>query len=381
MVNSLYLHIPFCKYICAYCDFTKKYIQKQDTRKYVENVIEEWRLKFNGSTDSKHGLETKVKLQTIYIGGGTPSALPLDELEVLLTFIERNVELVEDYEYTFECNPDDITLELLMLLKRCKVNRLSIGIQTLNQEILLKLKRNVTILEIERGIATACEHFANVSVDLMYNLPRQSLTDIENSLEFISKYNIKHISYYSLILEKNTILDTQKFKLWNEEKELKVYEYLRDRLAELGFNQYEISNYAQVGFESKHNQVYWHNQEYYALGIGASGYEQRTRYTNTSSLQTYYTKIASQQLPIYETEAISSESFLEEKIMLGLRLRTGVELTEEIISKLDLDKRKFSVDANYLRITDEYVYQSNELIIEMIEQICELWRQDAKLFS
>ncbi len=352
-MSSVYIHIPFCKYICTYCDFCKKYKKNQDILAYLDALDQE----------ILKQIPKKKVVSTIYIGGGTPSSLTIIELKRLSKIIKEHFIFDENYEYTFEMNPDDVSNEKMQLLVQMGVNRISIGMQTLNNELLVSLKREHTVLDCENAIQIASKYIENISIDLIFNLPKQTKEDIKINLDFIKRYKqIKHVSFYGLILEENTILDTQKFKLLAEDIEASWYYIIQEELSILGYEQYEISNYTKKGYKSIHNLVYWQNKEYYGFGLGASGYINQVRYTNTHSLSNYLKGDI-----LWFKEKINHEEYLYEEVMLKLRTIEGIEFKK--VEKYYLDKEYFQIKNDYVSIKPNKLYLSNEAIVKLLEQM------------
>ncbi len=356
MIKHIYIHIPFCKYICSYCDFCKKYIKNQPINEYLSAL----------ETEIAVTITDKIEIETLYIGGGTPSALELANLKQLQQIIAKFFVFKQDYEFTFECNPDDINDEKMQILKQMGVNRLSIGVQILNDRILQKLQRKHTSSDVESGLEISKKYFNNISCDFIFNLPEQTKEDLDNSLQIISKYNLNHVSYYGLILEENTILDTQSYQLQDETTEANWYHYLQNALIELGYFQYEISNYARGEQNvSKHNLAYWQQHEYYGFGLGASGYVNGVRITNTKSMKDYL------KTPLTRlcSEEITKNDELEEKILLNLRTSYGIEQTFMDKYHLNYQNEYFEVVKQNVRIKSEYLYLSNEIIVDLLIEL------------
>lgn len=361
MSKGLYVHIPFCKYICSYCDFGKKYIQNQPVDQYIDALICELSM-----------YEPFTDVNSIYIGGGTPSSLNQTQLTTLLSAIKQRVNLEQIIEYSFELNPDDVTEELLLLLKQFGVSRLSIGAQTLNDSILNSLHRKHTGADVENAVKLARTIFDNVSVDFMFNLPNQTKADIDNSLEFIAKSNLDHISYYGLIFEEHTRLALEDHDYWSEDYESEMYSYIQTKLQAIGFEQYEISNYAKPGYNSIHNIHYWVRDEYYGIGLSSSGQLADYRYTNTYSLKGYIEAIGDGKLPIKDKEQITEEDVTFEKVMLGLRYYNFVKLPNDVLIYIKNDQflcDKFDYQDDMVRLKVEYYYISNQIILDVIERI------------
>lgn len=361
MSKGLYIHIPFCKYICSYCDFGKKYIKNQPVDEYIDSLVKELDM-YAPFSD----------VDTIYIGGGTPSSLNNDQLTKLFSKLKELIDFKNIIEFSFEMNPDDINLELLQLLKANHVSRLSIGAQTLNDIILENLHRKHTGREVIEGLKLAQTIFDNISVDFMFNLPDQTKEDIKLSLQFIEESNIQHVSYYGLIFEEHTILNTEEYNYWSEDEEGEVYAYIQSKLKGCGFNQYEISNYSKVGYESKHNIHYWNNDDYYGIGLSASGKLGNERYTNTYSLKEYINKIDDGVQPVKDIEILSEDDILFEKIMLGLRYYQFVEIDANVygwIENNEMLNGKFDFKQKQIRLKPEFYYISNQIILDILERI------------
>ncbi len=357
MIKHVYIHIPFCKYICTYCDFCKKYIKNQPVSAYLEALEAEIKTK----------IINKIQVETIYIGGGTPSALSINQLKQLQQIIAKFFTFAPNYEFTFECNPDDVSTELLTILKAMGVNRISMGVQVLNDKLLHELKREHTVEDVEKAIELSTKFIENVSCDFIFNLPNQQLEDIDVSLMLIEKYHLSHVSYYGLILEENTILDTMDYQLQTENTETKWYYYIQSKLKNMGYIQYEISNYAKSeAFISQHNLAYWQQKSYYGFGLGASGYEQGTRFMNTKNMRSY---LEDPGLKISE-DKLTTFDVLEEKILLNLRTQFGIEKSFLDEYNLDYQNDYFEVINNlYVRIKPKHLYLSSEIIVELLLQL------------
>lgn len=361
MSKGLYIHIPFCKYICSYCDFGKKYIKNQPVNDYVKSLVQEI-VMYEPFTD----------VDSIYIGGGTPSSLSQQQLKLIFDKLEDSLDWNAIKEFTFELNPDDCNRQYLEFLKANRVNRLSIGAQVLNDQILKTLNRAHSSRDVEMAVEIATELFENVSVDFMFNLPNQTKADIDHSIEFIENNNLSHVSYYGLIFEDHTILSTKNYKYWSEDYESEIYSYIQENLGKLGYEQYEISNYSKTGKQSIHNIHYWNRDEYYGVGLSGSGYLKDTRYTNTYSLKDYIQKVSESKFPIREQEQLSNEDVTFEQVMLGLRHYKFVEVGFAVVEYIKNDKflvEKFDIKGNNARLKPEFYYISNQIILDLLERI------------
>ncbi len=361
-MKALYIHIPFCKYICTYCDFCKKHIKNQPVSQYIDCLIKEIK-------------EYQIQnVNTIYVGGGTPSAVDNNLIEKLLIAINKEIDFNQILEFTWECNPDDINEELLILLKKYHVNRLSIGVQTFNDQILKEINRKYNQQEAIEAIKLAKKYFNNFSIDLMFNLPNQNVDDIKYSLEKVKEFNIPHFSYYSLILEEHTILYNQNYHNFNDDQEAEIYKMIQDFIINNmnNYNQYEISNYANENCQSQHNIHYWDLDEYYGVGLGASGYLKQIRYSNTKSIKEYMNSINNNIMPIIEKQEISISDQLEEKIFLSLRQNKKIYFEIDFINQVKKNhylKDKLIIGSDFLKIKEKYYFVSNEIILQLLEII------------
>ena len=322
---GLYIHIPFCVKKCKYCDFNSFKLNINEKRKYLNSLKREMEL-------YKENLEDK-SIDSIFVGGGTPSILNEEEIRILFRNIKNNFQIKDSAEITMECNPGTLTLNKLKTMKECGVNRLSIGLQAVQNNHLEYIGRVHTYEEFEKNYYQAKEvGFENINVDLMYALPNQSKEDWMESLEKVVKLNPTHISAYSLILEENTELfnmyERHEFELLDEDTDIEMYEYTISYLKSNGYNQYEISNYAKKGFECKHNILYWKCENYVGLGVSASGFLNETRYNNLCELDEYEEIIHSGKKPIEWEEKLSIKDEIEESIFLGLRMNEGIKFKD-----------------------------------------------------
>jgi putative oxygen-independent coproporphyrinogen III oxidase len=308
MTHSLYVHIPFCNEICSYCDFCKVLYQSQWVDDYLDKLDEELYQK------------EENLLYTIYIGGGTPSSLSCMQLKRLMNMLKYYSYRVK--EYTVEVNPESMNEEKLKILYDGGVTRLSIGVQTFQEELLEPLHRRHHNKDVFDLMTKAKEiGFQNISIDMMYGLPYQTQKHIQNDLQIIKSLDIQHISYYSLILEEHTLLDIQHYQPIDEEKEYYYSQMIKKALYDMDFIQYEVSNYAKNGYESLHNLVYWHYEDYDGIGLGAHGKVQNRHYENTRSL-TQYLKGNFLKKDI----ELTKEDQMFETVMMGLRLVQGISL-------------------------------------------------------
>lgn len=332
---GIYIHIPFCKQKCYYCDFVSYANKECFTEKYIESLISEI-----------ESFQNDEVVDTIYIGGGTPSYINEKYIEKIINVIRKKFNVIEDAEITIEINPGTITKEKLELYKEIGINRLSIGMQSVNNNLLKKIGRIHTFDEFDESYNLARNiGFKNINIDLIIGLPKQNMKDIENTIYVIKRLNPEHVSVYSLILEEGTVLEKlvneKKEKLPEEEIERKMYWKVKNELEKIGYKHYEISNYAKPGFESKHNLNCWEQKEYIGFGVAAHSYYKNKRYSNIEDLDKYIENFDSKI--IYEIQ--TKEEKQKEYMLLGLRKIDGVSMEKftNIFSKdaLDIFKENF----------------------------------------
>ncbi|MDI1473730.1 radical SAM family heme chaperone HemW [Streptococcus taonis] len=316
--TSAYVHIPFCTQICYYCDFSKVFIKNQPVDSYLEHLLQEF-----------HSYDIH-KLRTLYIGGGTPTALSASQLEVLLEGLTKNLDLSVLEELTIEANPGDLDADKIAILQNSAVNRVSLGVQTFDDKMLKKIGRSHTEKDIYENIdRLKLAGFDNISIDLIYALPGQTMDQVKDNVAKAIALDIPHMSLYSLILENHTVFMNRmrrgKLPLPKEELEAEMFEYIIAELERAGFEHYEISNFSKSGFESRHNLMYWDNAEYYGIGAGASGYVDGVRYKNHGPIRHYLKAVEEGSARINE-EHLSQREQMEEEMFLGLRKKSGVSM-------------------------------------------------------
>ncbi|HEN2950629.1 TPA: oxygen-independent coproporphyrinogen III oxidase [Streptococcus agalactiae] len=316
--TSAYVHIPFCTQICYYCDFSKVFIKNQPVDAYLQALIREFR-----SYDI-------TELRTLYIGGGTPTSISAVQLDYLLTELSRDLNLNTLEEFTIEANPGDLTVDKIEVLQKSAVNRVSLGVQTFNDKHLKRIGRSHNEAQIYSTIdALKTAGFQNISIDLIYALPGQTMDDVSSNVAKALSLNIPHLSLYSLILEHHTVFMNKmrrgKLHLPTEDLEAEMFEYIISEMERNGFEHYEISNFTKPGFESRHNLMYWDNVEYYGVGAGASGYLDGIRYRNRGPIQHYLKGVSEGNARLSE-EVLSKNEMMEEELFLGLRKKEGVSI-------------------------------------------------------
>ncbi|MCI4128767.1 radical SAM family heme chaperone HemW [Bacillus haynesii] len=322
-MKAAYIHIPFCEHICHYCDFNKFFIQSQPVDEYLRSLEKEMA---NSMEAAGH-----PELKTIFIGGGTPTSLSAAQLERLLDSIHRILKPSESLaEFAVEANPDDLSAEKLDVLKAAGVDRLSFGVQTFEDELLKKIGRvheqKDVLVSFERARKAG---FDNISLDLMFGLPGQTIGHLASSLDTALALGAEHYSVYSLIVEPKTVfynlMKKGRLHLPPQDQEAEMYELVMRKMEEAGIGQYEISNYAKKGYESKHNLTYWNNEEYFGFGAGAHGYINGERTVNAGPVKHYIDLIEQSGFPYKEKHRVTKNEQIEEEMFLGLRKSAGID--------------------------------------------------------
>ena len=323
MELGVYIHIPFCIKKCYYCDFVSYSNKFEMQEKYIKKLLKE-------IEDNENLLKTN-EITTIYIGGGTPSSIKPELIKNVLDKIYEIANIKEKIEITIEVNPGTVTKNNLQMYKKCGINRVSIGLQSTSEELLKEIGRIHNYNQFLNTYNWAVEAgFRNINVDLMLGLPNQTISDLKDSLEKITslKPEPNHISVYSLIVEDGTKIEEMisegKLELPQEEEERNQYKYTKNYLELKGYKHYEISNFAKVGYESKHNTNCWEQKQYIGFGIAAHSYINKCRYSNTCDLTEYLNKESKDIKEIHENQNI--EDMKKEYMLLGLRKIDGVSI-------------------------------------------------------
>ena len=339
MVKSAYIHIPFCKQKCKYCSFVS-YAYLAGKNDYLRALCKEISSEYKGE-----------ELDTLYFGGGTPSLLKTSEILKLLEMFN----LSKNTEITLEVNPETVDAEYFNKLRETKVNRLSIGAQSFDDWILKEIGRRHRSIDIKRAVRDArSAGFDNISLDFIYGLPNQSVENFIISLKHAINLDVEHISLYGLKIEPECYYAEHPPKnIANDETQAIMYEKAIETLIEAGYEQYEISNFAKPEKYSRHNCVYWKNQEYYGFGISAHGYVDKTRYANEKRYGAYCENPLKKEF----SEIVTKEAQLEEEIFLGLRLKKGINLSN-VNEKYNIDFEK-----KYKSILEKYL-QTGHLCID-----------------
>lgn len=364
LMDAAYIHIPFCHSLCKYCDFLSfNGVNKSEQEIYVDYLLKEINIY------RKSGFLTK-KLNTVYFGGGTPSILEPEQINKIL----KSLPLEEECEITLEVNPRTVTLDKLKELKNIGINRLSIGIQTFNNEMLKILGRPHTSEEgIETYFLGRKAGFSNISLDLMFSLPGETEEMLGEDLDRLFELNPEHFSIYSLIWEEGTPFnDMLKAGVYSEtenELEAQMFKDIIEKSKKHNYIHYEISNFSKEGNESKHNMKYWENKEYLGLGLGASGYLENKRYKNHENFDEYYKKINEMDFPQQDIEIVTDQEHEVYKNILGLRILTkGVvpcNADIEIFKKLEEEGYLKKENKNY-RLTEQGLFFANDVFERLI---------------
>ncbi|AZU63387.1 radical SAM family heme chaperone HemW [Neobacillus mesonae] len=324
-MKAAYLHIPFCEHICYYCDFNKVFLKGQPVDDYITALDREMKLTLEEAP--------AAELETIFVGGGTPTSLNERQLERFCDSINTNLPKAANLEFTFEANPGDLSKEKLQILRNAGVNRISLGVQTFNDELLTKIGRVHKAKDVYQTIDKIKSlGFENISIDLIYSLPTQTLGDFKASLSEAFSLELPHYSAYSLIIEPKTVfynlLKKGKLPTPGEDLEARMYEVVMEEMEKHGLNQYEISNFAKPGYESRHNLTYWENEYYFGFGAGAHSYVNGYRRSNIGPLKKYIDSLNNGELPILDNHQVTLTEQMEEEMFLGLRKTSGVQISK-----------------------------------------------------
>jgi putative oxygen-independent coproporphyrinogen III oxidase len=320
LVNAVYIHIPFCKEICHYCDFTKNYYNETIAEQFVQALQKEIKLYIG---------DNQQKVKTIYIGGGTPTSLSDSHFKKLLTTVNKYFDVANCEEFTVEANPGEFSYEKMQMLKEFGVNRISLGVQVLDDMYLKMLNRNHEVKDVVETVSALQKiGMENISMDFIYALPEQTLEHFQDTLKKAILFNLPHYSAYALQIEPKTVFYLRykegKLRKPKEETEVLMYEALVNEMEKAGLKQYEISNFGKPGYESKHNLHYWNNEYYYGFGAGAHGYLPTERIVNLRPVHHYIKSIQNGKKPILHIDPISKKEMMEEEMFLGLRKTEGV---------------------------------------------------------
>ncbi len=373
---GLYLHIPFCIQKCKYCDFISDRQSNETIDLYVEALKKEINMHSHRLSD--------YRVETIFIGGGTPSILDIEKIDEIVKELFKNFNIAKNVEFTIESNPGTLTKDKLNKYNDIGINRLSMGLQSFNNDILKEIGRIHTKEDFIHNYSAARDAgFKNINIDLIYGLPSQHLREWEDTLKEVMKLNPEHISAYSLKIEEGTafkrLLDENKLNLPDDEEDRKMYDLAIKSLEEHGIVQYEISNFSKQEYECKHNLIYWNNKEYLGLGVSAHSYMESCRYANTENINEYIRLINENNLAVINEEHKEKKDEIVETIFLGLRLNRGLDLdmfeNRFNISIYDMYGEKIKrlarlgllhEEKNRIRLTRYGMDVSNQVFIEFL---------------
>lgn len=371
---GIYIHIPFCATRCIYCGFYSTTLSPLKER-YTDAVIREYSM--------RHDYLNHDAVETVYLGGGTPSQLSIPQLSRLLeAVVSENEDTIK--EVTIECNPDDVTLELASFLSRSGVNRVSMGVQTFDDNRLRFLHRRHNSKEVYTALSLLREAgIANISIDLMFGFPGESLAEWREDIEQAISLDVTHISAYSLMYEEGTplysMLEKGQVEESDEELTRSMFYTLSDRLAEAGYEHYEISNFAKPGFRSLHNSSYWHETPYLGLGAAAHSYDRQSRQWNISDVRKYILSIENGKVP-FEKEPLDISTRYDDLITTALRTREGIDLEkmrseygEKLYTYLIYHARDkiargtMKIENGHLSITREGLFISDDIMSDLMD--------------
>lgn len=370
-MRGIYIHIPFCHQICHYCDFNKVFFENQPVDEYVETIDKELSLLKQSGADF-------TKVETVFFGGGTPTALTAKQLERLLEIVHSYINVKTLTEFSTEANPDELTMDKLSVLKNGQVKRLSLGVQSFDADLLKKIGRSHSPKQAIDVVNNARRAgFENISIDMIYALPGQTQAQWKDTLDQALALELPHYSGYSLIVEPKTVfynlMNKGRLPLPGEDEETVMFAELIDRMQRAGRSQYEISNFAIPGSESIHNMIYWENDEYAGIGAGAHGYLNGVRYANIAPLKRYMEHVETGALPRKEENTVTLQESMEEEMFLGLRRTEGVSIqhfAEKFGITMDekygavirnlMQKDLLELHENRIRLTRNGIFKGNE---------------------
>lgn len=357
----IYIHIPFCDCICSYCDFCKILYNNKYINNYLDNLEKEIRNRYKNEL-----------IKSIYIGGGTPSSLSYQELERLFNII-KIFKLDSNYEFTIECNVNNLDINKIKLFKDNGVNRVSLGVQSFNKEILTILNRSHIYKEVYNVINNLKNNnINNINIDLIYGV-NDNIDIVKKDVDYFLSLDIPHISCYSLIIEDNTLLKINNYQNIDEDIEYEMYKYIENKLTSNGYIHYEISNYAKEGYQSTHNINYWDNGSYYGFGLGSVSYIDNYRISNTKNISKY-----NKGIYISNREYEDMNTNMSNDMILGLRKIKGVSISKfynkykkDIREVFDIDdlinNKILIIDNDNIYIDSKYIYLSNQVLIRFIK--------------
>lgn len=376
---SIYVHIPFCSSKCAYCSFVSMIASEDDKKRYFEDLVAEIKIQA-----AKY--RSIYSVSSVYIGGGTPSALDYYYIRDLLSSIYKNFAVKNSAEITIEINPNSVDKNKIREYILSGVNRFSIGLQSISPKILKEMGRTHTANDYQKAVSAIHDFgIKNISTDIIIGYPGQKLQDIKDTLSLLLKLKIPHISTYMLSVEHGTklkkLVDNGSVGLPDEDLVVNMYNYVFNTLIENGYNRYEFSNFALPTYESYHNKVYWKRKDYLGLGLAAHSYIDGTRFANTENISEYATKLEQkQEVPVSISKTLTDEEMKEEVIMLSLRTSEGIDLDaykqefdenflakkKSTISKLIKEGFLILTKDNHLICTNKGFLVLNQIVLELV---------------
>jgi len=376
---ALYIHIPFCKSKCQYCDFCSY----PNMENFIEKYIDALCIEINSYKEKMK----EFCIKTIYIGGGTPSYICEKYIEKIVKCISKNFLIDADIEFTIEVNPGTVNEEKFDIYKSLGINRISFGLQSADELMLKKLGRIHTFEEFCKNFELARKKgFNNISIDLMFGLPNQTMEIWEDTLYKVSDLKPEHISAYSLKIEENTpfykLYQENKLVLLDEENERQMYHSCIEKLKKTGYMQYEISNFAIKGYESKHNISYWKRKDYLGVGLNSASCINDVRFSNEINIEKYIEKINNKESVVVYREVLDEIEILKERIMLYLRMTDGIDIDLLFYEYSDILKKNFIKNMEYLinlglinknkniiKLTAKGLDLSNQVFIKLMEVV------------
>lgn len=367
---GIYIHIPFCKSKCRYCDFTSYPSKLGFAEAYMACLYKEMKLRAAELQDKQ--------FDTVYFGGGTPSIIDEKLIVGCMNQIKKYYHLFESAEVTIELNPGTVSKEKIEAYKRAGINRFSVGLQVASDALLEEIGRVHTVSDFEETCKLLGE--VNFSADIMIGLKGETFADVETSIRLVQKYGAKHVSMYALTPEDGTPIysDYLNGDLPDADEVAELYGRAYKLLESLGYKRYEVSNFAVPGYESKHNLNYWRRGEYIGFGVAASSFMKNRRFTNTRDLDDYIKCILTDFYPVVDNEEISKEDAKFEKVMLALRTERGLNMQEyksefgsdfasDFFAALKKNRNYLELEGNFVRIKADYMYVQNRIISDFLQ--------------
>jgi len=358
-LEYLYIHWPFCPYKCHFCDFVAMASHEQFMKDYHQSLCNEIHL-----FHKEHKRFTNT-LKTIYMGGGTPSTYPAHLLLDMFDTLKEYYHFDHTTEVTIEVNPGTLTEGLLQVWKKVGINRLSIGVQSLKDQVLKSLNRHQTVKDVHNLLNEASVYFDNISVDFILGLPGISDDEWKAMIQEAMTWPIKHISIYFLMVHEDTPLyfkvKSNKVSLPPDDAMVDLYDWTVDILSAHGFKRYELSNFARAGYESRHNQAYWDRKSYKGFGLGACSFNGKARFQNDKNLGKYIDNITQGKASVMMSEELTGQQVAREKIMLGLRCHKGLDVIEYTKTISEKEKRVFLDEVEKLQQAKLIDYTENKV--------------------